>query len=221
MDQPNERRRPQQQRAIETRLALLEAGLAAFAEKSHDLVSLARDVLEPAGVSAGSFYHQFSDKTALLVAVLDEHEWTVRRNVAFAAGEGRQTSPEDAIRQGFQQYFDDLDANERAWRVLGNCRDSTEPRVRAAVERARNDWVAQSIGQLNVLIDRSDQDTADLAAVLWAFGDGLGRYYLGLPKATRRRRRAGLVDSAVSFTVAGIGPAIAAQVDTPAADERS
>ena len=60
------RRSPRQARSAETRRKLLDAGFEAFAAKGHDGVNLVEDVLEPAGISIGSFYHQFADKTELL-----------------------------------------------------------------------------------------------------------------------------------------------------------
>ncbi len=214
------RRTPQQTRSIATRLALLEAGLAAFSQKGHDQVSLSQDVLRRAGVSTGSFYHQFKDKTDLLVAVLDEHAWNTRVRVAFASAEGRELSLHDAVQRGFEAFFTSLEENETAWRMIIASRGSAEPRVRDAIERARDDWTEQSLGQL-VLHDNDgrgadledDPRAADAVAVLWSLGDGLSRYYLGLSPAERSARRAGLMDTAVGFSVAGIEAQLGADSD--------
>ena len=67
------RQRVTQPRSAEvTRRKILDAGTRAFADKGLDGTNLVRDVLEPAGVSVGSFYHQFADKTELLIVLLDE-----------------------------------------------------------------------------------------------------------------------------------------------------
>lgn len=55
-----------------TRKRLLDAGRRAFARAGPGGANLKEDILVPAGVSVGSFYHQFRDKTELFVAVLEE-----------------------------------------------------------------------------------------------------------------------------------------------------
>ena len=66
---------------METRQRILDAARIAFAAKGHDAVNLRSDILEPAGVRVGSFYHQFTDKTALLVELLRDASVERRRQV--------------------------------------------------------------------------------------------------------------------------------------------
>src|SRR5262245_24005929 len=61
-----------------TRRRLLQVGRRAFARKGHAGTNLREDILVPARVSVGSFYHQFRDKTDLFLAILDEHSQTFR-----------------------------------------------------------------------------------------------------------------------------------------------
>ena len=67
-------RQPKQARAIRTRDRILDQAEQAFADKGFEAASLTSDILEPAGISVGSFYHQFPDKRAVLYALLDERE---------------------------------------------------------------------------------------------------------------------------------------------------
>ena len=199
------RARPVQERAVATRNRLLEAGLHAFAEKGHLGVSLAVDILEPAGVSVGSFYHQFANKTDLLVAVLEEHAWDRRRAITLALSDGEPTSLEAAVRQGFAALFDDFDDNEPAWRVLHHCRGSQDPAVRATVAQGHDAWIAQSAAVLRPWMDAADDDQLeDLSTVLLAFADGLAAVYLDLPDAERRARRPRLEAGAVLFTLGAV-----------------
>ncbi|MEL7208592.1 MAG: TetR/AcrR family transcriptional regulator, partial [Actinomycetota bacterium] len=55
-----------------TRQRIFDAAKTAFAAKGFDGTGLVADILEPAGVSSGSFYHQFDDKLDLLVQLLSD-----------------------------------------------------------------------------------------------------------------------------------------------------
>jgi AcrR family transcriptional regulator len=88
-------------RADDTRQRLIAQGRLAFAAKGHDGVSIQRDVLQPSGVSNGSFYHQFSDKTELLLAVLDEAA-AASRSVLHETITTASADPEQRARQAFE-----------------------------------------------------------------------------------------------------------------------
>ena len=67
-----------------TRSRLLEFGRKAFARRGHTGTNLKEDILLPAGVSVGSFYHQFKAKTDLFLVILRSTarrfgEWSTTR----------------------------------------------------------------------------------------------------------------------------------------------
>src|SRR5258708_2131591 len=58
--------------AISTRDRLLEAARYLFWERGYSATSMT-DILERAEANSGSFYHFFSSKEALMIAVLDSY----------------------------------------------------------------------------------------------------------------------------------------------------
>jgi AcrR family transcriptional regulator len=73
---------PQQQRAHETRLRLMDAAQACFAQQGYDATGVA-EICQRAGVSKGAFYHHFSSKQALFLDLLNR--WLDRLDIQFAA----------------------------------------------------------------------------------------------------------------------------------------
>ncbi len=69
---------PSQQRAIETRQRLLDAALARIVRQGYEATSVA-EVCDEAGLSKGAFYHHFSSKQALVVALLERWLEGIRR----------------------------------------------------------------------------------------------------------------------------------------------
>ena len=60
-----------QQRSIETRRRIMSAAVALFAAQGYNASGVA-EICRAAGASKGAFYHHFSSKQALFVAVLEE-----------------------------------------------------------------------------------------------------------------------------------------------------
>lgn len=65
---PDKSRLPQQQRSIETKQKLIEAGLELFREKGYFQTN-AKEIAKTAGVATGSFYSYYTDKRQLFVEV--------------------------------------------------------------------------------------------------------------------------------------------------------
>ena len=96
LGKPNGRRTAQRAR---TRSRLLEYGRRAFARRGHAGTNLKDDILLPAGVSVGSFYHQFRDKTDLLLEVLAKENSMDQAAETLAALEPELESARAALQQ--------------------------------------------------------------------------------------------------------------------------
>jgi AcrR family transcriptional regulator len=201
-DPATTRRRPRQARAIATRERLMREGRSAFARLGHDGVNLERDILEPAGVSVGSFYHQFADKTDLLLEIMGESA-EARRDAVFSLG--LQTpdagSFEEALAAGWAVFFDSLDRDEDGWRLnLGQV--SSESRITQTVLEGREMW-ARQLAEFLAGGQPVGSRERSVAMSLLAFAMGIAAVYLDLPKTERRKRRADLIEGAQGFAAAG------------------
>src|SRR5690242_6343153 len=114
----------------QTRRRLLACGRRAFARKGHAATNLREDILTPAGVSVGSFYHQFRDKTDLFLAILEHHADTFRSMMRDAHTPGPSVAPVDVARHSFTTVFRIADENDDLFRIMARERESHEPRVR-------------------------------------------------------------------------------------------
>ncbi len=193
-----------------TRQRLLDAGRAAFAAKGLAGVNLRNDILEPAGVSVGSFYHQFEDKTELLLAILDEHAQLFRARLSEVHRPGPGRSIRDIAERSFGLVFDLAEADESIWRIQMKERDSRDPRVRAFLRVNRERWIESLAGDYARIADSAggaaDRFDADLAARLvvglcWA----AMAEYTETPPAERAASRERLLGGLVDFTMGGIG----------------
>jgi AcrR family transcriptional regulator len=188
----------------ETRRRLLDAGRQAFAVKGLDGTNLVQDILEPSGVSVGSFYHQFTDKTDLLVALLDDALQLARSTIDDAQQPESGWSPHTVAHEAYDRLLKMVDDDEDLVRI--QLRESNHPdtHVSEPLAQIRRLWIDalatgfRRLGQPGVAFD------AELAAELVAaLGHGILRYYLDLDRQGRKQQRKRLVDGLVSFTLAG------------------
>jgi AcrR family transcriptional regulator len=197
------RRAPRQARSAETRRKLLDAGFEAFAAKGHDGVNLVEDVLEPAGISIGSFYHQFADKTELLREILAE---AAARRRAFIVGLGDLDTSTDlatAIRFVVERLYASLETDTTAWQLQRVTRVTGVDGVREMGSSARENWTDELAELLRNWFDDSVADRRLAASLMVTMARGFVFDFLDTAPALRPER-AEFVETATAFTVGGL-----------------
>src|SRR5215470_9839716 len=101
-----------------TRARLLRVGRRAFGRKGLAGTNLRDDILIPARVSVGSFYHQFEDKTELFLAILEEHSETFRALVRDTHTRAAGNDPVDLARHSFTTVFRTAERTDDLFRIL-------------------------------------------------------------------------------------------------------
>lgn len=153
-----------------TRESWIDVGLVALADGGPDAVRI--DVLaQTLGVTRGGFYHQFSDRSALLSALLDTWETKstdeVLERVEREGGDARTK----ATKAGLLTFSDELmpiDLAVRNW-----ARRDSEVAVRLQrVDNRRMDYLRALVGQLH-------EDAYDVEAIaLLAFSLLIGNHFI-------------------------------------------
>lgn len=187
-----------------TRRRLLDQARVAFAEKGHDGVSIQRDVLGPSGVSNGSFYHQFADKTELLVAVLEDGAQSGRIQVGEAvSGVDMQAHGAGhlAAQRAFEAWFDLVDDAEDLFRIQLRERQNPDARVRSLIAGFRERWIATFTAFLRT---RGLPDAEQAARFVAMVNTGILMEYLDTSKDERPALRAEITQTVPAFIVRGV-----------------
>lgn len=201
---PTEIRKPKQARAIRTRERILAQAEIAFAVRGFEAASLTSDILEPAGISVGSFYHQFADKRAVLHALVEERrrEWHTR--VDELAGRSELTGLADAVAAALITLLDDVDRHPHAWWILFRELHNAEPEIRSLFEVEWGTWL-DLVGRLvDPWVTAPDGCAPGTIAFVAAGLAGLVRRYLAADEAARAELRASGVEQAVHVCSAAL-----------------
>ena len=191
-------------RADDTRRRLVAQARIAFAAKGHDGVSVQRDVLEPSGVSNGSFYHQFSDKTDLLVAVLEDATDGARFVVHEAITTTPAADPDQRARRAFETWFALVDGAEDLFRIQLRERENPDPRVRTLIQALRQRWITTIATSLRERTGSGDVDAELTARLIASLTYGVLIDYLDTPVDERAELRATLIDALPRFVTGGV-----------------
>jgi AcrR family transcriptional regulator len=98
-------RRTQSERSAATQQALLSAARRLWGERGYTEVGTP-EIAEAAGVTRGAMYHQFADKTALFLAVLETLEEEVMQRLAQDVAAAEPKTPADAIYVAADAWLD-------------------------------------------------------------------------------------------------------------------
>jgi AcrR family transcriptional regulator len=98
-------RRTQAERSAATQQALVAAARRLWGERGYAEVSTP-EIAEAAGVTRGAMYHQFPDKTALFVSVLEAVEADVMARLAAAVGAAMPKTPADILHAAADAWLD-------------------------------------------------------------------------------------------------------------------
>lgn len=208
---------PSSARGEETRRRLLDAGRVAFARKGLAAANLKRDILEPAGVSVGSFYHQFEDKSDLLVAVLAEHSAALRARLSEVHRPDGRSGDEIAY-ESYSLLFDVADEHPDGMRIHLRDHDLEDPRIQAFIEEDRMRWQhGLAADYARIALARGIVFEAELAAeLIGVLAHGVLQHYLSLPREERPKARERLLRGVVRLTLRGLVGLVPDEAEPPA-----
>lgn len=197
---------------VSTRQRLLEVGRRAFARKGCVATNLKDDILVPARVSVGSFYHQFRDKTDLFLEILREHAETFRAMMREAHRQTGNRSPAELARHSYATVFRVAEENEDLFRIMARERESNDARVRGYLRDNHVLWVerlAEDYRHIGALGAEGEERTRLAAELVISLTLGALLTYLEQPPGDRATSRERLISGLVDFTLGGVSVLVA------------
>jgi len=207
--------RSQRRNAAATRRRLLEAGRQAFARLGLAGTNLIQDILEPAGVAVGSFYHQFGNKSELLFAVLEQDSRDLEDALQRAQAPAPGRSLLDITRDSYAATFDVVEQHADTMRILFRESAVEDPDVQAFAVGEQRRWI-EILTHNFQRIAAAEHGVAEIALaaeLISLLTTGALAHYLGLPEPERAASRDRLIDGLVRLTLGGL-PALGADEAT-------
>jgi AcrR family transcriptional regulator len=200
-----------QARARRTREKILAQARQAFAEHGFEATNLTEHILTPAGVSVGSFYHQFTNKREVLLeifaATISERHADIRGQIATLHAD----SFADGYRTIVDALLDDVEGNPDVWRIQWREHESPDPEIRRMALVGVDGWAEIALHLIEPFYpgERANKLTAAQMGVFLA--SGLIREYSHFEPDEQQARRRPLVDACVAFAAAGVDRLLADQ----------
>lgn len=160
--------------AAERREQLIGVAITVFARQGFHTTSM-NDVAEAAGVTKPVLYQHFSSKRELFLELLTDIGEQLRSRIAKATADA--PGPRQQIEAGFRAYFDYMDANTDAYRVLFGAGVRRDPEF-ASLTRAVEESIAAAIAELIVVDGRPAEDRELIAHTIVGMTEAASRYWL-------------------------------------------
>lgn len=160
--------------AAERRRQLIGVATSVFAEQGFHTTSM-NDVAEAAGVTKPVLYQHFSSKRDLFLELLTDIGEQLRARIAKATADA--PGPRQQIEAGFRAYFDFMEANTDAYRVLFGAGVRRDPEF-ASLTRAVEESIADAIAELIVVDGRPAEDRSLIAHTIVGMTEAASRYWI-------------------------------------------
>jgi len=190
-----------------TRERLFSVARQAFADKGLAATNLKTDILRPAGVSVGSFYHQFRDKTELFLAILETHEESFRKLLRAVHTLAQRRPAQEVAWQSFSTVLTMVEEHEDLLRMMARERESHDPRVRAYLRRNDRAWVeslTQDYLRAGLVPSKNRVLATRMAELVLTFTWGAVMRYSSWTPEERQRRRLDWIEDLVAFCLGGM-----------------
>lgn len=193
-----------QARARRTRERIIAQAKRAFAERGFEATNLTEHILTPAGVSVGSFYHQFSNKREVLLEIF-EHAIRVRHeHIKDRVRNSTPSTFEEALRNVLDALLDDVDAQHEVWLIQWREFESPDPEIRSRALIGIDEWIEIALQIMAPWYSRDHPAAHDAARQVVLIGFGVAREYTRTDEVDRLVRRDRLLSTAVAFAGAGL-----------------
>ncbi len=146
----------------ERRAQLLQAALEAFTQSGYHAASM-DEIAERGGVSKPVLYQHFPSKLDLYLAVLDTHIDSLVFAIQKSIASTKENS--DRVANTVQAYFDFIDTEGEAFRLLFESDMNVEPQVRERLNRMTYDCAAAVSAVISI-----DTGLAKESSMLLAIG---------------------------------------------------
>jgi AcrR family transcriptional regulator len=188
-----------QARARRTREKILAQAKRAFSERGFEATNLTEHILTPAGVSVGSFYHQFTNKREVLLEIFD-HAISARHERIRDHIRHMQTDTfGDAVRVVIDLLLDDVETDPDIWHVQWREHESPDPEIRQRALVGVGGWTDVVLRMMEPFYPGDLPNKTLVAETSVVLASGLVREFSHLTPDDQHRRRHELVDTFVAY----------------------
>lgn len=166
------------------RAQLLAAAQEVFVAQGYHAAAM-DDIAERAGVSKPVLYQHFPSKLELYLALLEMHcdELVAKTRAAMAA----TTDNKERVRGAMRAYFDIIDHESEAFRLVFESDLRNEPAARERVDRAERESIEAIAGTIMADTDVSRDRAELLAAALVGSAHTAARFWLATGRSVPKQ----------------------------------
>ena len=208
-----------QARARRTREKIIAQAKRAFSERGFEATNLTEHILTPAGVSVGSFYHQFTNKREVLLEIFESTVTVRHQRIRERLRSIEVHSFADAYRFVLDVLLEDVETDPEVWRIQWREHESPDAEIRERALVGVDGWVDVVLQMLTPFHDVDDPRLMSVAKMCVFLASGMIREYSHYEPERQQACRAELLDGCVVFVEAAVAGLLPAR-STPLARSR-